>query len=38
MQTKVGDIVVYSQYTDTITVDEEEFVLVREDDLYAILS
>jgi chaperonin GroES len=37
MQTKEGDRVLFSAFTETVTIEDSKFVLVREDDLYAIL-
>jgi len=38
MQSVVGDRVLFSTYTETITIDNEQLVLIREDDAYAILE
>lgn len=39
MQVKVGDVVIYSKYAGTdVKLDEEEFVVVRQDDILAIVK
>ena len=39
MQVKVGDAVIYSKYAGTdVKLDDEEFVIVRQDDILAIVK
>ena len=39
MQVKAGDVVIYSKYAGTdVKLDEEEFVVVRQDDILAIVK
>jgi chaperonin GroES len=38
MQCEVGDRVVFSPYAETFKLDEEEFVVVHESDLFTILK
>jgi len=39
MQVKVGDAVIYSKYAGTdVKLDKEEFVVVRQDDILAIVK
>lgn len=38
MVVKEGDRVAFSSYTEKITIEDEEFVLVREDDLYGVFG
>jgi chaperonin GroES len=38
-QVKAGDVVVYSKYGGTeVKIDEEEFVILRADDIYAVVE
>ena len=37
-QVRPGDRVLFSPYAETVTLNEIEYVLVKEDDLYAILK
>ena len=39
MQVKVGDKVIYSKYAgNTVKVDEEEYIIVKEEDVLAVLK
>ncbi|MCP1109936.1 chaperonin GroES [Lachnospiraceae bacterium PF1-21] len=39
MEVKVGDLVVYSKYAgNTVEVDDEEYIIVRQDEILAIVK